>query len=511
LSNGIKITRKKISNEPEKDILTGVIVSLDYTREVSILLAENLKYFKAPHIKIVIRWCLDYFNTYDKVPYGSIMDIFTVNAEELPRDEDIDFIDDILSNVSTKYLDSGEEYDAQFNIKKTVDYCKKISLENLASEIKGLVDTGRSVEAENRVADYSRIDLDSTTGINADRAANRRKALYSPDNSKIVAKFPGAFGQLIGPLERGGLYLIAAISKMGKSWVSLYIGILCRMYGLNVHYYTLEMSEDKLQERYDMARFHCWKYELPDNYDEEEVYVPSDRTKRLTTPHFNDCGGVDFITDTYHMLSAERCNRKERYFNGQYRKGSFHIYDITKTGNTLRGIIANEDNEEKYTGRKSDILIIDSIYLCSDGRGEKEYQRYDDLHRRAKQELGEKRGKVVITPFQFNRDAVKGDGDESNLAGSYSVFSHASAALYLRATDAEKEKGLFRIGANGRDNNYGGEIVCTRNLDLGLGVIDSRWRKEIPDYDSILGCEVPTEDDMSELMEMSGTERLEDV
>ncbi len=508
----MELQRKKIKIDEEKDILTGVVTSLEYTREVATLLAENLKYFKAPHIKIVIRWCLDYFNSYDKVPYASIQDIFTVNAADLPREEDIDFIDDILTNISTRYVESGEEYDAQFNIKKTVDYCKKISLENLASEIKGLIDTGRSTEAENKVADYCRVAVDSTTGIDADRARERRKTLYSPDNSKIVAKLPGAFGQLLGPLEKGGLYLIAAISKMGKSWVSLFIAIYCRMMGLRVHYYTLEMSEDKVQERYDMARFGCWKYEAPSWGDDEDMtYTPTNLTKRLTTPLFNDCGGVDFITDTFHMLSADRCNKAERHFNGQYRKGSFHIYDITKTGNTLRGIIANEDNEEKYTGRKSDIIIIDSIYLCSDGRGEKEYQRYDELHRRAKQELGEKRGKVVITPFQFNRDAVKSDGDESNLAGAYSVFSHASAALYLRATEAEKEKGLFRIGANGRDNNYGGEVVCTRNLDIGRGLIDSRWKKDIPDYDSILGMEISTEEDFAELMSMSGVEKLEDV
>lgn len=495
----MNITRKKIKLDNEKDILIGCITSDEYIKDMHTVISNNLEFFKSPYIRTVTSWCLDYYTEHGKVPYTSIMDIFASKAETLNKDDDVDFIDDLLTDITEKYEESGGIFDAPLKVKQSTDYCRQISLLGVCSEVKGLIETKDIARAEAVLGEYKRVEHRSCRGLDLLHAEEEREKLYSRDNDIVAMRFDGAFGQIMGPWERGGLYILASNAKRGKSFFAIDLAKYCVMVGLNVHYYTLEMKSAKILTRWDMNISKSLVY-IDANDEELEMGVHME--KDVMIPYFDEHNDLHY--EKYHAstVNAQKGNRAGRLFNKQYKKGAFHVYDITTSGNTLDQIIANEDAEEQYLGNVSDIVIIDSIYLCADGAGKEKRHRYENLHWRAKQDLGEKRNKVVVSPYQFNRDALKNGGDESNLSESYGVFAHASAAVFLNATEQELAKNLITVSASGRDWNYGGEVVVTRQLDLGRGLMDSRWKKQIANYDDVVESTELTEEDEAELKQM---------
>lgn len=492
----MNLIRKKIKLDHEKDILTGCIVSNDFIKDMAIVITNNLEYFKSPYIKTVTSWCLEYYKQHDKVPNKSIMDIFASKTNTIHKDEEIESIDDLLSNIAEKYEDSDEEFDVPLKIKQGTDYCRQISLLGVCSKVKGLVESQDITRAEAVLGEYKRVEHRSCRGLDVLNAEEEREKLYSRNNDIVAMRFDGAFGQIIGPLERGGLYILASNAKRGKSFFAIDIAKYCVIAGLNVHYYTLEMKSAKILTRWDMNLAKSLVYiDAEDN----DIEFSRAKEKDVLIPYFDDDNNIQYEPFHASSINAKKGNKASKLFRKQYKKGAFHVYDITTSGNTLEQIIANEDAEEQYLGNISDIVIIDSIYLCADGAGKEKRHRYENLHWRAKQDLGEKRNKVVISPYQFNREALKHGGDESNLSESYGVFAHASAALFLNANEEELANNLLRVSASGRDWNYGGEVIVTRQLDLGRGLIDSRWRNQITNYEDVIKSKKLTKNDEEEL------------
>jgi KaiC/GvpD/RAD55 family RecA-like ATPase len=506
----MNIQRRKVKLDVEKSLLTGAVTSTQFLKDTYTVLKENYFYFKSSYIRLVLGWIFVYFEENGKAPEMSIQDIYNIRSGELTKDADAEIVEDLLLDISEKF-ESMEEFDSDYWSKQCITYCKKMSILNLASELRGLAESNDVKRAEYLAGEYKRVETGISNGIDVDapETDERRDKIYSKENSLSVIRFPGAFGQLMGKLERGGLYLISSNSKKGKSFLAIDMAKYCKMQGLNVHYYSLEMSADKLIERYDMSISKSLVFvdENDDVGDEYYSYSSSFIKKKVSIPRFDDDNTLYTEQMEASSVTAERAKKANKLFKKQYRAGKLYYYDITSAGNTLEAIIRNEDMEEQYNGNVASVVIIDSIYNCADYMNMEKRHRWEKMHWVAKQELGERRGKVVITPFQMNREALKSNNpDETNLAEAYGVFHHASASLFLSSTKEEARKGLIKCQANGRDNNYqqGSSVILTRCLDIASGWIDSRWEKDIPNYKEFLSEEDSiTEADESELENIS--------
>ena len=502
------VKRRKISLSEEKSILTGLIVSEKFTREMYTIVSETYHYFKSSQIKVVIGWCLKYFEEFDKPIYSSIQDVFNSHLDDFQKEDDIDLIESLLEDISDTYVDTGEEFDYAFHITEGTKYCRIQSMLNHASELKGLAESQEIDRAEHKAGQFQKVGNRITEGLDPANASSERENIYSPDNDITLIKFPGALGTMFNKLERGGLYLIAGASKRGKTSMFLEFLKYCRMAGLNCSVYTLEMKREKLLVRWDMGLTRSLMYEPEEELDEFET-INRQQSKDILIPYFDADRALQYKKITATPVNKEKGDRVERLFNKQYRKGSIKIFDITTTNNTLSAIIQNEQNEQKYNGWNSDIVFVDSLYLLSDQFGDSDHAKLSNIHRRAKQELAEKLNKGVISPIQHNKEALKGEADEGNIAGSYNIYSHASAILHLNATKEEMEKGVIRCNSGGRDGNYAGTVLCTRGLDIGRGFIESEWLHKIPNYNEFIkgDIETMTSEDEEELSAMS----LEDV
>jgi len=70
----MSFTIEQIDSSLEKRVLTGLIVSSDYSKEIVPILEK--RYFQNAYICKVAGWCLVYFKHYGKAPFKDIQSIF---------------------------------------------------------------------------------------------------------------------------------------------------------------------------------------------------------------------------------------------------------------------------------------------------------------------------------------------------------------------------------------------------------------------------------------------------
>jgi len=109
---------------------------------------------------------------------------------------------------------------------------------------------------------------------------------------------------------------------------------------------------------------------------------------------------------------------------------------------------------------------------------------------------------MVLAPIQFAKSGLKTGGSEETIAESYSLFHHASLLLSLNQTNEEKERGIMRISASGRNEEYFGEVVTLQNFLFGRAIIDSRWKKDIPNYSTVICDNNYDEEDIADLEDL---------
>jgi hypothetical protein len=57
----------------------------------------------------------------------------------------------------------------------------------------------------------------------------------------------------------------------------------------------------------------------------------------------------------------------------------------------------------------------------------------------------------------------------------------------------------MRATASGRHGNYNGTCLMLQSLDLGKAVLESRWLKDVPNYNDIICNTEFTEEDEADL------------
>ena len=73
-----KFKSVKVDNDIEKRILTNMIVSTEYLREIAPI--TDTGYFTVPYIQTISEWVLEYFDSFDIAPFSDIQAIFEKNS-----------------------------------------------------------------------------------------------------------------------------------------------------------------------------------------------------------------------------------------------------------------------------------------------------------------------------------------------------------------------------------------------------------------------------------------------
>ena len=91
------LRRRIIDSSIEEKILTGMIVSDSFCRDISKIIGKDS--FSVPFIARVVTWCKDYHKKYKQAPGIHISDIFEIEKDKID-DSDQKAISKMLAKLS---------------------------------------------------------------------------------------------------------------------------------------------------------------------------------------------------------------------------------------------------------------------------------------------------------------------------------------------------------------------------------------------------------------------------
>ena len=258
------------------------------------------------------------------------------------------------------------------------------------------------------------------------------KNLFAPDTSLKIER--GAFGILcdvLGGLQRGGVYVIAARPGDGKTDVALQLAVtLAKDY--RVDYRSLEMSTEQLTHRI------------------------LSRACIINSTRFRD-----------HQINENEQKRIGMVVDAM--KGLHLVMDDTP------GVSAG-DVEAKLASGKPDVMFIDYLGLMrGDAAGNKPLWQITGEITHALKESARRHGAAVVALVQLARAADRQKEPAlSDLKGGSDIEADADGVIFMRP----QKTGEFLSG----DDAWPVEAVIAKNRHGGVGRLRFNWQPQYHNY-----------------------------
>ena len=352
------------------------------------------KYFSSDAGQWLVKTILEYFNHYKSPP---TLEVLKVNLDKI----DVDLLKTTVVENIREVLKFAEAEDLQFIKDKTLDFCKNQKLKGAILKSVQLLQSGKYDEIKSNIDEAMKAGADRNIGhdyvddIALRFVENKRNTVETPWD--VINEI------MDGGLGTGEMGVFVAPAGIGKSMALVNIAAYAAKKGLNVIYYTLELSET-----YVGARF-----------DSHYTGIPSQDLK------FHQ----EEVTESLKAM-----------------KGKLIVkYYPTKTA-TVNTISAHID-KCIMQGVKPDLILVDYADLLRD-TGVKGSVRNDIMLGNIYEELRGLAGTYgvpVYTASQANRSALEEDIIEADkIAESYSKVMVADFVVSLSRKTADKMQGTGR-------------------------------------------------------------------
>jgi len=499
------LQRRVIDNSQEEKILIGMIVSDRYFK--SIVNIVKKEYFIIPWVKIVSKWCIDYYKLYKKAPLGDIQNIF--NAESLKlKEEEINIISAFLLKLSNQY--ENDLFNVEYLLDGTIKYFKKRSLKVMVDNIDILLSLNKIDEAQNEIVKHKEIRKSIKNWVNPLEVNNLNKFFEDQKNkTSVLFKLPGKLGDMIGDFERDTLLGILAPAKRGKTFWIQEIAIQAFLEKCKVVFISLEMSKNKIQGRmykrftalgkehkdYVYPTFDCLKNQI-DACDKKchknKIRLLNSDNKKPDTFDFNfnyrvctECRGTkDFEISTWFKVENREKFKSSKVtsiihsIEKMYGK-NFRLFSYPAFSANISMIKNDLDDLEELENFVPDIICIDyaDILAPEDSRiiGR---ERVDETWKTLKN-LANTKHCLVVTASQSNRASfTKKNVVQTDISEDIRKIAHADSMLSLNQLPREKRDGIIRIAmVADRDGSFDEYKTCIvlQQLDLGQVLLDSEF------------------------------------
>lgn len=421
-----------------------------------------------PHLfggfyKDIVSRVYDYIDEYKEPPGEHIADLL---EDKLTSDNkrEVRTYQDILDSL----FDVRESINAEYVVNKLEEFVKRQSLRAVAVELAKELqkDTEDSLEkAQALISSANNVSLKVfDPGL---RMSDIDKVLNFLNNQ--TSAFPTGIPEFdkrgFGPTRKEMLIYIAD-TKTGKTWCMIHLAKMVLMNNLRTVHISLEMSEEKVAQRYVQTFF-----------------AMSKRDQKYVVRRFNKdkSGHIDFeereVTPKFHMedpdveekLRAEMTRWQKRILDNiiikQFPTGKLTIGE-------LEAYLDNLEITEKFV---PDLLIVDYPDLMQLKGGGREYRHaLADVYKQIRG-IGVARNIATACPTQANRDAAGAKFvGRKNVSEAYAKIADADLALTYSQTEMEKKLGLARLSViAGRNDEDNLTVVLSQNYGMGQYVVDS--------------------------------------
>ena len=288
------------------------------------------------------------------------------------------------------------------------NFSRHKSLERAIIESSDLLEAGDYGPVEKLIKEAIQISLTKDMGTDYWYDPRARLNKLKDNNGQISTGWPSVDKKLYGGFKRGELDIWCAGSGGGKSLFLANLGVNFAMAGLNVIYFTFELSEELVGMRIDSMVTGIATRDVFKNLDDVEMKV------RLLGKR---AGGIQIK----YMPSGKNCNDL-RSFLKEY---------------------------QVKTGQKPDILLVDyldlmmplSVKVSPSDLFVKDKYVSEELRN-----LAMETQTVIVTAAQLNRSAVEEiEFDHSHISGGLSKIQTADNVIGIFTSRAMKERGRYQI------------------------------------------------------------------
>lgn len=479
--------RTKVDMSTEKSIITGAILSERFLRELIPIYHQDL--IEIPYGSIVIKWCIEYFNTYGKAPVETIEDIYDTWAKNNPNEEQAKFIKGFLATLSDEY-EHAEKFNAEYLMDKTVAYFKARSYKILAEDLDYYLSKNDIESAENSYRDFQKIEKTCSPGIDIFDDEDAWRNAFDT-NTETLFKVPGRLGELINTqLTRDSFISLMAVAKLGKSWNLEFLANQAIRARCNVAKFQVgDLSQSQtmmrtgifLTQRSNKTKY-CGKLLIPVvDCENNQKNLCGNTERRSKVGCYTTDGIMLDPEDAKGYVPCNHCHEKQGYGKGTEFKGTvwynrrrpvrvltwqeayaaaqdfkkvhkakrYKLSTHTSRSLSVTGIIQQLDAWERLEGWIPDVVIIDyADILAPERKGNKESR--DDVNETwmALRGLSQSKHCCVITATQANGAAIKEKTvSREHYSSDRRKFDHVTAMYGLSQTPEEKRKGIVRWGA----------------------------------------------------------------
>jgi len=430
----MEITKHDASDE--RRVLIGMIVDRSVLARISaVWTGEN---FNSRWSNIIGKWCVGFFNKYDKAPAKAIENLFHAWADKGNNDKStVQLVERFLQSLDGEYKQLGKESNADFVIDLASRHFNRVRLLRLASTIQGKVDDGDLLEAIEKVGTFSQVQLGDADGIDVltDRAVIQEAF---KKKRKPLITYPDALGPFFGDaFERDGFVAFEGIEKRGKSFWLVDVAWRAIMQGRKVAFFEAgDMSRDQILRR---LLVRASKRPL----DRGVVKVPT------FIEHDSNGLTVDHETFAYKKnLDWKRawksCQQilKERLKGSSNLRLSVHPND-TLTVDAIKSIIQNWERQRQWT---PDVIVIDYADILAPPPGFQETRDQINSTWKRLRALSQANHCLVVTATQADAKAYDAQTlTRANFTDDKRKMAHVTGMVGLNATDEETEKGVMRL------------------------------------------------------------------
>lgn len=496
----------------ERRIVIGMIMSTDFLAEAQALYQEQL--FRAPSLRTAARWCLDYFSEFGESPNSHFRDIYEshVRSGEL-SEEMTEELETIFSQLSQEYLEnaSSAQLNVRYLLRQLEDLMKARSLLSLGEDLISLVGENSLIEAESVLYSFAPISRAAITWSDPFALQDSQVDALSKE-ANVLFRFPGAVGELIGPVERDSFIGLQAPEKRGKTfwlWEFALRGALNRC---NVAFFSLGDMSDVQNWR----RVFGWVLRSSRRSAGKEVLVPVMDCLRGQKGECSDCDQAPVFSKDGKLLSYDeapehtpctRClHNRDSLFVGSYWYEKQRIppflpglaqekmKNLSKRfgGKSIRlqcypagqanvqMIRNNLDIWEKRDGWVADMVVADyADILAPENSKERETRHQINATWMALRGLSTERSIAVVTATQAAKTSYgKSQQDTTDVSEDKRKLGHVTSMIGLNQTPEEKRAKIMRVSQllNREDDfdSYRNAVVL-QCLQMSRPLLHSYW------------------------------------
>lgn len=440
----------KIDGALQENILT--LVCFDDEAAPFIVNSVDVGLFESDIYKDIAQQAIEYYHQFKEAPKDHLPDLL---EDKLDPDKDKKRAE-LYQRIIVNLYEFKEGINRKYVLSKVTEFVRQQRLKGAVVDAVNNIKNGDLDQAENTLEKALRTNIDVFhPGVSFNDTGGVLKAFED-----IVP----AYGMGIEPLDKigfgpvpGELMVILAGANRGKTWFMTHIGKAGIIRRLKVLHLSLEMSEEKMTQRYLQAFFAIGKRKGEASYP----VFQTDERGRMIDIKFND-----IVRPTLGDKNIEQTIiKKLGTFGG--KRLPLWIKRFPTNSLNIRGLEMYLDGMERYHHYVPDILIVDYadlMQLKADNLRVETGNLYKELRR-----IAVERNIAVVTASQANRLSEDAKVISlKHLAEDYSKAATADNIIAYCQTSDELKLNLARLFiAKARDEEREQSILISQAYRVG--------------------------------------------